>query len=53
MSGIAQAAESRGDWKDAEGHLRDLLKLAPEDLFTHALPGRCSRKAGPPIPTRS
>ena len=35
MSGSAQAAESRGDWKGAEAYLRELLKLTPEDLATH------------------
>ncbi len=35
MSGIAQVAESREDWKVAEARLQDLLKLAPEDLVAH------------------
>ena len=35
MSGIAQVAEADEDWKEAEARLRDLLKLAPEDLVAH------------------
>ena len=35
LSGIAQVAEAREDWKEAESRLRDLLKLAPEDLVAH------------------
>ena len=35
LSGIAQVAEVREDWKEAEARLRDLLKLAPEDLVAH------------------
>jgi tetratricopeptide (TPR) repeat protein len=32
LGGIAQVAESRGDWKKAESPLRNLLALAPDDL---------------------
>jgi tetratricopeptide (TPR) repeat protein len=35
LSGIAQVAEAREDWKDDETRLRELLKVAPEDLPTH------------------
>ncbi len=35
LSGIAQLAETGEDWKVAEAVLRDLLKLAPEDLAAH------------------
>lgn len=35
LSGMAQVAEIREDWKEAEARLRDLLKLAPKDLLTH------------------
>ena len=35
LSGIAQVAEAREDWKEAETRLRDLLKVAPEDLLAH------------------
>jgi tetratricopeptide (TPR) repeat protein len=35
MSGIAQLAEARGDWKEAEVRLRELLKLAPEDFAVY------------------
>ena len=35
LSGIAQVAEANEDWKEAEARLRDLLKLAPEDLVAH------------------
>ena len=34
-SGVALLAESRQDWKAAEALLRELLKLAPEDLVAH------------------
>ena len=40
ISGIAHAAESRGDWTESETQLRDLLKLAPEDLIAHQLLAR-------------
>ncbi len=54
MSGSAQAAESRGDWKGAEAYLRELLKLTPEDLATHERwPDPSSRKARLTMPTRS
>ena len=33
LSGIAQVAEVREDWKEAESRLRELLQLAPEDVF--------------------
>ncbi len=35
LSGIAQVAEAREEWKDAEARLRELLKVAPEDLPAH------------------
>lgn len=35
MSGIAQVAETREEWKEAESRLRDFLKLATEDLVGH------------------
>jgi tetratricopeptide (TPR) repeat protein len=34
-SGLAQVAEARGDWKEAESQLRDMLKLTPEDLLAY------------------
>ena len=35
LSGMAVLAEARGDWKEAEARLRDLLKVAHGDLVTH------------------
>jgi len=35
ISGIAQVAETREEWKEAESRLRDFLKLSPEDLVGH------------------
>jgi tetratricopeptide (TPR) repeat protein len=35
LRGIAKVAETREDWKEAETRLRDLLKVAPEDLDAH------------------
>jgi tetratricopeptide (TPR) repeat protein len=35
MSGIAQVAEAREDWKEAETRFGELLKLAPKDLLAH------------------
>ncbi len=35
LSGVAQVAELREDWEEAEKLLRDLLKLTPVDLFAH------------------
>ena len=35
LSGIAQVAEAGENWKDAEVRLRDLLKIAPDDLLAH------------------
>ena len=32
VSGLALVAELREDWKEAEGRLRELLKLTPEAL---------------------
>ncbi len=32
QSGLATVAEGRGDWKDAESHLRNMLARLPEDL---------------------
>ena len=45
LSGLAQAAEAREDWKEAESRLRDLLKLAPDNVvvrqrLAHALFGQ-------------
>ena len=35
LSGIALVAESRENWEEATACLRDLLELAPRDLFAH------------------
>lgn len=35
LSGVAQVSEAREDWKEAESRMRELLKLAPEDLVAH------------------
>jgi tetratricopeptide (TPR) repeat protein len=35
LSGIAQVAEAREDWKEAESRLREFLRLAPQDLMGH------------------
>ena len=32
-SGLANVAEGRGDWKQAESYLRDMLKFMPEDVI--------------------
>ncbi|MGO9112431.1 MAG: tetratricopeptide repeat protein [Thermoguttaceae bacterium] len=35
LNGTAQVAEAREDWKEAESRLKELLKLAPENLDAH------------------
>ena len=35
LSGLGLLAETREDWKEAEAQLRELLKIAPEDLVAH------------------
>ncbi len=53
-SGIALLAESRQDWQTAETLLRDLLKVAPEDLVAHQRLARALFwQPTPTRPTRS
>jgi tetratricopeptide (TPR) repeat protein len=40
-SGLAAVAELHEEWKEAEAHLRDLLKLSPENLVAHQRLARC------------
>lgn len=35
LSGMAQVAEAGGDWKQAAADLRDMLKIATQDLSAH------------------
>jgi tetratricopeptide (TPR) repeat protein len=41
MSGIAQVAEAREDWKTAEDRLRDILVKSPDDLGARQRLARC------------
>ena len=40
-NGLAQVAEAREDWVETEKQLRELLKLAPEDLLAQQRLARC------------
>jgi tetratricopeptide (TPR) repeat protein len=41
LSGLAQVDEFWENWKDAESRLREILKLAPDDLGAHQRLAKC------------